>query len=112
MVKYTIEIKWKDHSINLESLEKWLRENAGEHYCGNSADINLRLHFLEEPSEDVKDAIMAKMEELDDPEHEMCKSYMSHAEKTEAKKKAKESAIRALADVSGLSKEQVEALLG
>jgi hypothetical protein len=111
MVKHTMELEWKAHPIDLEALEEWLKETAGEHYCGNSADSKLKLHFLEEPSEEVKAAIEAKMEELDDEEHEMCKSYQSQKDRAEAKAKAKESAIKALAKASGLTKAQIDALL-
>ena len=112
MVKHTIEIDWKEHKIDLQALDEWMRENAGEHYCGNSADSKLRLHFLEEPSEEVKLLVQMMMEELDDPEHEMCKSYVSQAERVEAKKAAKQAAIVALAEASGLTEEQIRALLG
>ena len=111
MVKFNMEFDWKDHSIDLEALEAWLKANAGEHYCGNSADSKLKLHFLEEPSDEIKLDIEAKMEELDNPKHNMCKSYQSQKDRAEAKAKAKEDAIAALAKSSGLSAEQIKALL-
>jgi hypothetical protein len=111
MVKFNMEFDWKEHSVDLEALEVWLKENAGEHYCGNSADVKLKLHFLEEPSEEVKAEIEAKMAELDDPEHEMCKSYKPQEQRKQEKAQAKQAAIAALASVSGLSAEQIKALL-
>lgn len=111
MVKHTMELSWKDHSVDLEAFEEWARENCGDQYCGNSADSSLKLHFLEEPSQEMKDAINAKWAELDDKEHEMCKSYMSQAERLEEKAAAKQSAIKALAKASGLTQAQIKALL-
>lgn len=111
MVKYTKELEWKEHNVDLEALEVWAKVNCGEHYCGNSADSLLKLHFLEEPNQDVLDAINAIWEELDDPEHEMCAKYKSNEQRMNEKAAAKQSAIAALAQVSGLSAEQIKALL-
>ena len=109
--KYSMELSWKDHSVNLEGVEAWLRANAGEHYCGNSADAKLTLWFLEEPSQEVKDAIEMKWLELDDSEHELCVSYKSSEQKATDVVAAKASAKAKLAAL-GLSEAEVAALLG
>lgn len=93
MVKHTMELSWKEHSIDLVALESWLKEHAGEHYCGNSADSKLKLHFLEEPSEEIKEAILDKYAELDDEDHEMVKSYKS-AEQLKALAASRAEAIK------------------
>jgi len=46
---YSISFEWKNFSVNLTTLDAWLRANAGPHYAGNSADIKLTLWFTEDP---------------------------------------------------------------
>lgn len=111
MVKHTKELSWKEHSVDLVALEAWMKANAGEHYCGNSADVSLKLHFLEEPSQETLDAIEAKWAELDDAEHEMCASYKSNAERL-AEQAAKRESAKAKLAALGLSAEELKALLG
>ena len=61
---YDIKVEWKEFKIHLPDLESWMRANAGSDYVGNSADINLRLHFLNEPSQEIKDAIQNHIDSL------------------------------------------------
>jgi hypothetical protein len=84
MAKYMIELQWKEHSVDLEALEIWMKANAGASYDGNSADSKLTLYFLEEPSQDIKDAIIAEWEAMDDAGHEKCVSHRSLAQRSEA----------------------------
>lgn len=111
MVKYTKELAWKKHNVDLEALDAWARKVLGESYCGNSADSSLKLHFTEAPSEDAVAEIDLKWEELDDEEHEMCASYRTRSEREEAVNSKKESAKKKLAAL-GLDAEEIAALLG
>lgn len=110
MVKHTLELQWKDHSVNLEALNKALKELSSD-CCGCSADSSLKVHFTEVPSDEVLAAIKAKWAELDDPEHEMCKSYKSQADLL-AEKEAKKQSAKAKLAALGLDAEEVAALLG
>lgn len=110
MVKHNIELQWKEHSVDLEAFNAWTKEQD-ENCVGSSADSKLTLHFLEEPSQEVKDAIAQKWADMDDEEHEMCASYASLEDRLAAKAAAKQSAIQALAVASGLSEAQIKALL-
>lgn len=110
MVKYTKELQWKDHLVNLAALEIWLRTNL-ENYCGNSADVCLKLHFLEQPSDEALALIDVKWAELDNPQHEMCVSYKSQADLL-AEKEAKKQSAKAKLAALGLDAEEVSALLG
>lgn len=112
VAKASISLEWKDHSVDLEALESWLKDNAGDKYCGNSADKGLTLWFLDEPGEEVRKAIADKWAELDDEKHEMAQSYESQAERQASKEKAKQDAIKKLAKASGLTQTEIKALLG
>ncbi len=111
MIKYTMELAWKEHSVDLEAFEEWAKANCGEHYCGNSADQSLRLHFVEEPDQAVKDAIETLWEELDDEEHEMCESYVSSADR-EVDRQEKRDSARAKLEALGLTADELKAILG
>ncbi len=111
MVKHTTELAWKTHSVDLEAFAAWVKVTAGEHYCGSSADSSLKLHFLEKPSQEILEAIEAEWAAMDDQAHAMCASYKPHEQRLAEKAAAKTAAIQALAAASGLTQEQVQALL-
>lgn len=90
--KSNIELKWKEHNVDLTAFDSWLR-SIDSYYCGNSADSKLTLWFMEEVSQEIIDVIQAKWGELDDAEHEMAKSYKSR-EQIEQAKKSREDAIK------------------
>jgi len=110
MVKFNMELQWKEHAVDLEAFCIWAKAQDAN-CCGTSADSKLTVHFTEEPSQEVKDAIDQKWEDMDDEEHEMCTSYQSNADRAAAKAAAKTAAIAALATASGLSQDQINALL-
>jgi hypothetical protein len=95
-------------NVCLESMEVWLKANAGEHYCGNSADSQLTLWFMEEPSQEVKDAIQAKWDALDEESSE-CQAYMS-AEERLADAEVKKASARAKLEALGLTEAEFKAL--
>jgi hypothetical protein len=41
-----------------------MKANAGESYCGMSANSKVELHFTDEPSEEIKASVLAKWESL------------------------------------------------
>lgn len=61
---YNIEKDWKSYNVFLPSLQVWLLANAGVGYCGMSADVNLRIHFEEQPSEGIITAVDAQWTSL------------------------------------------------
>lgn len=113
---YNIEFNWKEHNVNSEAFRVWVAANHGDNLVGHSANSKMQLHFSEEPSDEAKLAIQDKWKELDDNTNEMCESYKHRneriAEENTAKLAAKKAAIDALVAVSGLTQEQVKALLG
>ena len=54
---YEITYDWKLFSVFLPDLHTWLQANAGAGYCGMSADVNLRIHFTDQPSEGIITAV-------------------------------------------------------
>lgn len=86
-----LRLEWKPHNVDLAAFHAWALETVPS-CCGSSADYALTLWFTEELSEETKAAIEAKWAELDDPEHEMVKSYVS-AEQAEQLKKASKLAL-------------------
>lgn len=124
--KYSMELEWRKEILSgegteenpyvygdvinvcLESMETWLKANAGEHYRGNSADAKLTLWFAEEPSQEIKDAILAKWNSIDANSAE-AQAYMCAADRAAAAE-AKKASARAKLEALGLTEDEVKAL--
>ena len=111
MAKWSMDLEWKEHNVDLSAFDAWCKENAGAQYCGNSADSKLHLWFLEEPSEEEKAACADKWETLDDAEDEMCASYKS-AEELAVAAAAKKASAKAKLAALGLDADELKAILG
>lgn len=110
VAKYKIELDWKEFNVDLESVEVWMKANAGSDYCGNQAHARLELWFLEEPSQEVKDAIAAYWDGISE-ESDEAEGYVSaedRAEDREAKKASGKAKLIAL----GLTEAEAAALVG
>lgn len=64
---YSIQKDWKEFRVFLPALEAWLAENA-TNYSSMSADVNLRIHFTEQPGYEVEGAIDAMWDSLTEEE--------------------------------------------
>lgn len=109
VAKYSIDLTWKNFNLSLPAVEAWMRSNAGELYCGNSAHTVLQLWFLEEPSEEIKAAIVAYWDALTDQSEEAT-SYFSQAQARDAELAAREDAVTKSFDQ--LSTQQKKLLMG
>jgi hypothetical protein len=87
---FAISKSWKEFRANLSDLHIWMQANAGDKYCGMSADYQLTLHFNEEPSEEIKTAIDAKWDIMDETEET---EKFVHAENLEKAVEAAKTAI-------------------
>ena len=66
VAQFMLELQWKQGlSLDLNTIEAWMKANAGSQYCGNQAGATLQLWFLSEPLQSVKDAINAYWAALD-----------------------------------------------
>ena len=91
VAKYKMELSWKEFSLNLADCEVQFKALGGEHYCGNQAHGVLELWFLEEPSQEVKDALSAYWDGLEASDSEAT-SYYPAADLQTAIQLAKEDA--------------------
>lgn len=111
VAKYMMKMDWKDGvNLDLASVESWMKANAGPDYCGNQAHACLELWFLNEPSQDIKDAVQAHWDSLDEHSDEAA-AYRSAADRkadADAAKASGKAKLKAL----GLSDSEVVALLG
>lgn len=108
--KYKMELGWKEFNLCLASVEAWMKANAGPDYCGNQAHRHLELWFLEEPSQEIKDAIQAHWDSLDEHSDEAVAYKSAYECKAEASAKKASGKAKLLA--LGLSAEEVVALVG
>lgn len=69
-----IKYSWKNFRIHLPDLEKWLRDNIGESYLGNSSDQNnITLWFKEDLSPAQRNSIESHFDMMS-PDGELAKS--------------------------------------
>lgn len=66
---YDIQCKWKSFNIHLPSFHSWMKSNSQD-YIGCSAGEFLILHFLKEPSQQVKDRIQMHFDSMTKEEEE------------------------------------------
>lgn len=110
IAKFMIPLEWKEFSVNLQSVDTWMKANAGDQYCGNQAHGRLELWFLEEPSQDAKDAIAAYWDALheDSAEATAYRSWASVKADIATKKASGKAKLAQL----GLTDEEIAALVG
>lgn len=111
---FNIELQWKEFNLDANSIESWMRANAGEHYTGCSCNSKLELHFQEEPSDEIKEAIAAHWDSLDENSDE-AKAYKSDEERESeaaAAKAALVASASAKLEALGLSVQEIAALKG
>lgn len=82
---YELQLEWKEFNISLPMIEAKMRAEQPS-YTGCSADVKLRLHFSEEPSQEAKDAILAYWEALDE-ESDEAETYAPNLTEEELKEK-------------------------
>lgn len=105
---YNLELQWKEFNVNLEAITEFAK-SLDASCVGGSADVNFRLHFMEEPSDEVKQEIQDKWDNLDEESEEVV-SYVSAAQKMQDRSDKRESAKAKLA-LLGLTPEEVAAIL-
>lgn len=96
--------------LDLETVEAWMKANAGADYCGNQAHAKLELWFVNEPSQAIKDAIQAHWDSIDENADE-AKNYKSQADRAivaAGKAASGKAKLKAL----GLSDDEIAAMLG
>ena len=67
---FNIEKDLKEFRVYLPDFHAWLAENAGSGYLGLSEDVNLRIHFEEQPGYEIEGAIDAMWDSLTEEEEE------------------------------------------
>jgi hypothetical protein len=75
-IKYSIELDWKNHDVDLSALHAWFKDVLNESYTCVSGNRALKVWFLSLPSEEDTFLVNAIWEELDSCEHEMCKKFV------------------------------------
>ena len=64
MNSFCLTFEWKTFTVDLASVEFWLRNSAVGSYSGSSADSNYRLWFSAEPTENQKMTVQQHWDSL------------------------------------------------
>jgi hypothetical protein len=108
--KYKMELTWKSFNVNLASCEIQFKVLGGEHCCGIQAHNFLELWFLEEPTQEEKDAILTYWESITETSAEAT-SYQSKDD-IETARLVKVASAKAKLAALGLTEDELKALLG
>lgn len=111
---YDINLQWPGFNIDLNTVDAWVRANAGSNYCGMSADADCSLHYTVEPGDVVRAAVAAYWAGLSDSSPEA--TNYSPASARVAAAAATKAALVASATTKltalGLSADEIAALRG
>lgn len=113
-VVHTMQLDWKEFNLDLNTIQTWMKANAGDDFAGCSADTSLRLHFTAEPSDEIKETIQDHWDNLSE-ESDEATAYMSQEDRATAAATARASAIAsatAKLETLGLSAQEIAAILG
>lgn len=111
---FSIDLKWLSFNVSLDSIETWMRANAGDKYAGNAADHDLTVWFSEEPSDDIKAAIAAYWAGLteDSAEATAYKTAEQISAEQAIDKAAKIASATTKLEAIGLTADEIAALRG
>jgi hypothetical protein len=107
---FDIHKDWKEFNISVPALKVAVEAIDSEKFVGISSDVNLRFHFSEEPTGQVKDDIDALWDAID-AQHEIATSYVSK-EDIAADEAAKKASGMAKLIALGLTEAEATALVG
>lgn len=109
-MRHDLELNWKAFNVNMNKVDEWCRENAGELYAGVSGGAKITVHFHSKPADVVLNDVRAYWEALEDSDTEAT-SYKSKDELQDEKDAKKASAIAKL-EALGLDADEIAAILG
>ena len=109
-----MDLAWKEFNVNLADCEVQFKALGGAQYCGNQAHSVLELWFLEEQSQEEKDALTGYWDNLTDESDEAVNYQTGEQIKAaqEADKAAKLATASAKLEVLGLTAEEIQAIVG
>lgn len=89
---FIIELEWKEFSVDLDTIQKWLKNNAGPEFEGLAADDKLKIVFTSKPADAVVNAIKNRWNNLTAQSTEATR-YMNATAYQTAVKNLKEQAL-------------------
>lgn len=107
---FDINLQLPSFKLDTDTVDAWMRVNAGSNYLGASIDYDMSLHFSADPGLDIAAAIQAYWSGLSNSSPEAI-NYKSPDALESARATARTSAITKLTAL-GLSADEVSAILG
>lgn len=111
---FDISLKWPSFNVDVNTVDVWMKANAGESYRGLSSNSMLVAHFVQDPGEDVASEIDAYWSALEDSSPEAV-NYASKDDReasAAAEKAAKVASATAKLETLGLTADEISAILG
>lgn len=111
---FDINLAWQSFNVDLNTINTWMKANAGGNFCGLSANSVLQLHFTADPGGSVASDIAAYWAALDNSSPEAT-NYMSESDRQAAaasNRAAKLASASAKLEALGLSADEIAAIIG
>lgn len=111
---YDILLKWPAFNVDLNTVDAWLKANAGTNYCGLSANSGLQIHYSVDPGDYVRGEIAGYWASLS-PSSDEAENYKSISQRTGEAALAKAALLAsatAKLEALGLSSNEITAILG
>ena len=106
---FDVKLTWKSFNVSLDAIKTWIDNNIETECTGLSGDYSLQIHFVEEPSQEEKEAIAAYWENLEEEDTEAT-SYKSE-EQIESDKQTKKQSAKSKLAALGLTEAEIRAIL-
>lgn len=106
MKKFQLDLQWPSFNIDINTVETWMKINAGSNYIGNSADLDLTLWFNQDPGDSIKNTIQSYWSSLTTSSIETI-NYQSYSKRKATLLYSATAKLKAL----GLSDEEISAIL-
>lgn len=112
--KASMELTWKPFLVDLNLVNVWARLHGGDNCTGISGEKQITIHFIEEPTQEVRTSIQSYWDLLTETSEEAT-SYQSSAQLeiiSASNKAAKLVSATTKLLALGLTADEVSALLG
>jgi len=109
-----INLQWQSFNVDLNTVDAWMKANAGAQYCGLSANSQLQIHFNMDPGSTIASDIAAYWAGLNSGSPEAT-NYESQSARASAAASARASALASATsklEALGLSANEIKALIG
>lgn len=110
---FDINLEWLAFNVDMNTVDTWMKANAGANYCGLSANDFMQVHFTADPGNDVAIAVEGYWTSLNtgSPEATNYMTASARLASVETAKAAKIASATAKLEALGLTADEIAAII-